>query len=74
MAIMIREGNISNFDAGKLANFFGNKVGEVNLMQFVGYLQQATHIQALNSPSVQKFVAIVQSATLGESLTRAILA
>jgi uncharacterized protein YihD (DUF1040 family) len=58
-AILTREGNISQYEAGKVYNFFGGKNGDINLMQFVNYLASAAHIQSLNSPAVQKFVGIV---------------
>ena len=66
---LMREGNLSQYDAGKVANFFSNR-GVINVAKFEEYLRQALNLQAVNSQAVQKFQRIVQGSVSGEALAR----
>ena len=59
VVILKQDGNMSQTDAAKVALFFSER-GHISIIKFDEYLKQALHIQAINSPTLIKFIKLVQ--------------
>lgn len=71
--ILQKEGNVSQFDAGKIASFFNQK-GVINVLLFEEYYRKSLQIQALNSGAMAKFTSLIKSPVTSESVLRHLIA
>lgn len=51
VVILMKDGNLSQYDASKVANFFGVR-GQVNIIKFQDYLKSALQMQTVKSATL----------------------